>query len=221
MIKFRCEHCNHKLGVPETYVGRIVRCPNCKAGNRVPEPEADLPEAGAGGVDEGYEQPEDDGLGALAAAAAGDAGGFSLDDEPEPEPAPAPQAAAPESPRPSAPQAAAPAPAPAPAPSYSPRPASRRASAGKGKYGMLTVGGIMFFIAAGLAVGGALLAAVGLLITGASGEFPPGMVVAVLMAALYVVGGLLYGVMLAAMGVAMFALRDAARNTWDILARIG
>lgn len=42
MIKFKCEHCGQKLGVPEQYAGKAVRCTGCKEGVRVPEPEPEL-----------------------------------------------------------------------------------------------------------------------------------------------------------------------------------
>lgn len=37
MIKFKCSNCNHKIGAPERYAGKRVRCPKCKAPTRVPE----------------------------------------------------------------------------------------------------------------------------------------------------------------------------------------
>ncbi len=30
MIKFRCEQCGQKIGVPEKLIGRHVKCPRCK-----------------------------------------------------------------------------------------------------------------------------------------------------------------------------------------------
>ncbi len=44
MIKFRCEHCGQKLGVPEQYAGKAVRCTGCKQGVRVPALEVEEPE---------------------------------------------------------------------------------------------------------------------------------------------------------------------------------
>lgn len=38
MIKFRCEHCSQKLGVPMKYAGRRVRCSKCKEPVKVPAP---------------------------------------------------------------------------------------------------------------------------------------------------------------------------------------
>jgi len=37
MLKFTCSNCNHKIGAPEKYAGKRVRCPKCKAPTRVPE----------------------------------------------------------------------------------------------------------------------------------------------------------------------------------------
>jgi len=37
MIKFRCGHCGQKLGVPEKYAGRRVRCSKCENPARVPQ----------------------------------------------------------------------------------------------------------------------------------------------------------------------------------------
>ena len=42
MIKFRCSNCNQKLGVPEEYAGRRVRCTKCRQVATVPEPEPEL-----------------------------------------------------------------------------------------------------------------------------------------------------------------------------------
>lgn len=36
MIKFTCSNCNYKVGAPEKYAGKLVRCPKCKAPTRVP-----------------------------------------------------------------------------------------------------------------------------------------------------------------------------------------
>ncbi len=119
MIKFRCEHCGHKLGVPETYIGRTVRCPHCKAGNTVPNPEPapePTPEpAPEPEYDDAPAEEEMDELSALAAmaggggggyvpgnqdsgdydfegdAGGGSGGGFVPEPEPEPEPEPKPQ----------------------------------------------------------------------------------------------------------------------------------
>ena len=37
MIKFRCGHCGRKLGVPDEYAGRRVRCTQCNEACQVPE----------------------------------------------------------------------------------------------------------------------------------------------------------------------------------------
>lgn len=37
MIKFKCSNCNHEIGAPEKYAGKLVRCPKCKGAIRVPE----------------------------------------------------------------------------------------------------------------------------------------------------------------------------------------
>jgi hypothetical protein len=39
MIKFHCEHCDKKLGVPDNYAGKRVRCSQCKNTIVVPHPE--------------------------------------------------------------------------------------------------------------------------------------------------------------------------------------
>lgn len=39
MIKFRCPSCNQKLGVPDEYAGKRVRCTRCKEATQVPQPE--------------------------------------------------------------------------------------------------------------------------------------------------------------------------------------
>ena len=44
MLKFRCGHCNQKMGVPEEYAGKRVRCPRCKNAASVPLPSASLPQ---------------------------------------------------------------------------------------------------------------------------------------------------------------------------------
>ena len=46
MLKFRCGQCNQKIGVPEAYAGRLVRCPRCSQPARVPQPDQ-VGEAGA------------------------------------------------------------------------------------------------------------------------------------------------------------------------------
>jgi len=39
MIKFYCDQCQQKLGVPDEYVGKKVRCTGCGSPVYVPEPE--------------------------------------------------------------------------------------------------------------------------------------------------------------------------------------
>ena len=41
MIKFYCGNCEKKIGVPYEYAGKKVRCPRCKEGVAVPQPEPD------------------------------------------------------------------------------------------------------------------------------------------------------------------------------------
>lgn len=36
MIKFKCEFCDQRLGVPDDFVGKRVRCTKCRAVNQVP-----------------------------------------------------------------------------------------------------------------------------------------------------------------------------------------
>lgn len=38
MIKFRCPHCDQKLGVPDEYANRRIRCSKCNEPSRVPAP---------------------------------------------------------------------------------------------------------------------------------------------------------------------------------------
>ncbi len=38
MIKFHCSGCQKKIGVPENYAGKMVRCPQCKEPAKVPVP---------------------------------------------------------------------------------------------------------------------------------------------------------------------------------------
>ena len=38
MIKFFCEACEKKIGVPDEFAGKLVRCPRCKHPARVPDP---------------------------------------------------------------------------------------------------------------------------------------------------------------------------------------
>jgi len=58
MIKFRCAHCQQKLGVPDEYAGRRIRCSKCSQPNVVPSSRAAAEPAGepqavsAGGVHE-------------------------------------------------------------------------------------------------------------------------------------------------------------------------
>ncbi len=37
MLKFRCDNCNKKIGVSEDYTGKLVKCPKCGKGVRVPD----------------------------------------------------------------------------------------------------------------------------------------------------------------------------------------
>ena len=39
MIKFRCSSCSQKIGVPDEYAGKNVKCPNCGTVNSVPIPD--------------------------------------------------------------------------------------------------------------------------------------------------------------------------------------
>ncbi|MBN1437619.1 MAG: hypothetical protein JW936_11155 [Sedimentisphaerales bacterium] len=57
MLKFRCEHCEKKISVPDEYAGKRVRCPGCEEAVSVPEESMDggmmdellsLPEVKAG-----------------------------------------------------------------------------------------------------------------------------------------------------------------------------
>ncbi len=43
MIKFRCQHCQQKLGVPDEYAGRRVRCNKCSQPSTVPASVAKVP----------------------------------------------------------------------------------------------------------------------------------------------------------------------------------
>ncbi|MBN2209950.1 MAG: zinc ribbon domain-containing protein [Sedimentisphaerales bacterium] len=43
MIKFRCGGCEKKIGVPTSYAGKVVRCPQCKEPARVPVPAPPAP----------------------------------------------------------------------------------------------------------------------------------------------------------------------------------
>lgn len=40
MIKFRCPHCNQKMGVPDDYANRRIRCSKCSEPSRVPAAQA-------------------------------------------------------------------------------------------------------------------------------------------------------------------------------------
>jgi len=59
MIKFRCQYCDKKIGVPDEYAGKRVKCPRCASAIVVPElepdPEVEVatePSAGDNPVDE-------------------------------------------------------------------------------------------------------------------------------------------------------------------------
>ena len=41
MIKFRCHHCSQKIGVPDHFAGRQVRCPTCHRPLEVTEDASD------------------------------------------------------------------------------------------------------------------------------------------------------------------------------------
>ncbi len=43
MIKFRCPHCDQKLGVPDEYANRRIRCNKCNEPSRVPSPAKPIP----------------------------------------------------------------------------------------------------------------------------------------------------------------------------------
>ncbi|MEM0914267.1 MAG: hypothetical protein AAGB29_01220 [Planctomycetota bacterium] len=65
MIKFRCTDCTQKMGVPDEYAGKAVRCPRCKARVAVPLPEPEpLPAVDEIPMEVVDEAP-DDGLGPL------------------------------------------------------------------------------------------------------------------------------------------------------------
>ncbi|MEM9416673.1 MAG: hypothetical protein AAGA29_14525 [Planctomycetota bacterium] len=83
MIKFRCKHCSHKIGVKDEHAGRRARCPKCKEPVRIPKPkppadddfELEVVSPGDGGSnDSGFElevvAPGGGGGGDLAALAA-------------------------------------------------------------------------------------------------------------------------------------------------------
>jgi hypothetical protein len=42
MIKFRCGHCDQKLGVPDEWAGKRIRCNRCKESCLVPHPQIEL-----------------------------------------------------------------------------------------------------------------------------------------------------------------------------------
>lgn len=50
MIKFRCTGCQKKIGVPEKFAGKRVKCPSCGTALTVPEPEPVLAEPPSGGL---------------------------------------------------------------------------------------------------------------------------------------------------------------------------
>ena len=72
MIKFRCSHCQQKLGVPDEYAGRRVKCNKCGQPGKVPHPvvleevpRKPKPAPEPDGMDifsdlEGFEEPPDD-----------------------------------------------------------------------------------------------------------------------------------------------------------------
>lgn len=41
MIKFRCHHCSQKIGVPDNFAGKQVRCPTCHRSLEVTEDASD------------------------------------------------------------------------------------------------------------------------------------------------------------------------------------
>ncbi|MBE0536951.1 MAG: hypothetical protein IH624_14905 [Phycisphaerae bacterium] len=51
MIKFRCPHCDQKLGVPEAYAGRRVRCTRCQEVTEAPSPSAAALDKSAAALD--------------------------------------------------------------------------------------------------------------------------------------------------------------------------
>lgn len=57
MIKFRCGHCNQKIGVQDEFAGRRVRCPNCRQPAPVPESEHEFDEVDAAVADAGSASP--------------------------------------------------------------------------------------------------------------------------------------------------------------------
>ncbi|MEM7625999.1 MAG: hypothetical protein AAF333_10255 [Planctomycetota bacterium] len=67
MIKFRCGNCQKKIGVPEKYAGRAIKCPGCETRLSVPKPPEPEPEA-VSALDDAL--PDLAGLAALEAAAA-------------------------------------------------------------------------------------------------------------------------------------------------------
>ena len=47
MIKFRCANCKQKLGVPDEYAGRRIRCNKCSQPSVVPQPHTAIEEVTA------------------------------------------------------------------------------------------------------------------------------------------------------------------------------
>jgi DNA-directed RNA polymerase subunit RPC12/RpoP len=88
MIKFRCEHCEKKIGVPDDYAGKQVKCPGCGEVVTVPEPDAVTEESQIDEpVEEEYEQEggSDSELAALQQMMGGDETPEPLEAESEPE----------------------------------------------------------------------------------------------------------------------------------------
>lgn len=106
MLKFRCGDCGQKLGVPEKYAGRKVKCTKCGIGVQVPELEpAEPPELDASELvplDSADEQFDDYDLNDSFAEDGGQSGELDgldalaeLGGDPSAPPVAAPQAAAP------------------------------------------------------------------------------------------------------------------------------
>ena len=47
VIRFRCKSCNKKIGVPDEYAGKAIKCPQCAQPGRVPSVEESLASSGS------------------------------------------------------------------------------------------------------------------------------------------------------------------------------
>ncbi|MBI1337835.1 MAG: hypothetical protein GC164_12865 [Phycisphaera sp.] len=197
MLKFRCQSCQHKLAVPDTYAGKHVKCPKCSSPIEVPSHQSPTPEATL------PTQTEDSNLdNALAQLRAATEPAQSVSSTTSTDPA---------KDWPAEPAETEPTPPITSSRSAAAHTSRNSASTSVPSYSFLRLFGIVYTVLGVIVVAGSLVVAI-ITVVAAMGtrNFPT----AILMSLGIAVYGVVIATVMLGMGQAIFAFRDIACNSW-------